>query len=125
MNFESTLAVHFHSLVIHRRKYRPWIMNIIDVWIILLPLCLSHDTTDTLSDVRFWRRQDNRVEGWDVETFMGLTERCKDDLLLRGLLESSLFHTTHRETGCLGKTLMKKFTVLTTVTQNEKLSRPS
>src|SRR6056300_769246 len=100
-------------------------MHIIYMWFVLLPFRFSHDSPYTLGNIRLRTGQDDRIEGWNIETFMGLTESRKDDLLLGRFLKCCLFHTTHVQSRCLGKTLMKKFTMLTTVTEDKELSRTS
>ena len=65
------------------------------MWFILLPLRLSHDSSDTLSDIRLGAGEDDRIEGWDIQTLVRLTERREDDFLLGGFLERGFFHTTH------------------------------
>ena len=124
MYLETTLAIHLHSLVVHSRKDRPRVVDIIDVGIVLFSPSLPHNTSNTLYNIRLWGRQYDRVKCWYIQTLVGLTERREDDFLLGRRLEVRLLHTTHIEARGLWETLVKHLTMPSPVTEYEELSCP-
>ena len=86
-------------------------MYVMDVWVVLLPLRLSHDTSDLLNNVGFGAGENYGIECRDIQPLVRLAERREYDLLLRRFLERGLLHPAHIQSRSRGKTLVEHFAV--------------